>query len=107
MPVCQVAGDLWPFTQMADLEPHGPFVLWDDLSTEFLCPVTKVRWHLARLSLCPSVRYTLRYRVCVINFSYSFRWILLKPCILVVDIMNLCMWVFDGPRINFERITDF
>ena len=47
------------------------------------------------------------YGVCVINSSYSFQWIFLKPCLLVVDILNMCMWVFDGARINFDRITTF
>ena len=47
------------------------------------------------------------YGVCVINSSYSFQWIILKPCILVVDILKMCMWLFDGARINFDRITAF
>ena len=55
------------------------------------------------LSIC----HTLRYRVCVINSSYSFLWIFLKHCILVVDIMKMCMWVFDIARLNFERIKAF
>ena len=46
------------------------------------------------LSVCPSVRHTLRYNVCVIN-SHSFQWIFVKPCIPVVDILKMCMWVFD------------
>ena len=29
----------------------------------------------------------------------------MKLCILVVDILKMCMWVFDGARINFDRIT--
>ena len=47
------------------------------------------------------------YRVCVINSSFSFQWVFLKPCILVVDIMKIGMWVFDGCRINSEGITAF
>ena len=31
----------------------------------------------------------------------------MKPNILVVDIMKMCMWVFDDPRINFQRVTAF
>ena len=31
------------------------------------------------------------YGVCVINSYYSFQWIILKPCILVVDILKMCM----------------
>ena len=30
---------------------------------------------------------------------------LLKPCILFVDIMQMCMWSFGGDKINFDRIT--
>ena len=43
------------------------------------------------------------YGVCVVNSSYSFQWLLLKPCVLLVDIM-ICMWVFDETRVNFDRI---
>ena len=32
---------------------------------------------------------------------------LLELCIPVVNIMKMCMWIFDGPIINFERITAF
>ena len=46
------------------------------------------------LSVRPSVRHTLRYIVCVINYSHSFEWIFLKPCISVEDILKMCMWVF-------------
>ena len=30
-----------------------------------------------------------------------------KPSILPMDIMKMCMWVFDGSRNNFDRITTF
>ena len=60
-----------------------------------------------RLSVCPSVRHTLRYSVCVINFSHSFQWIFLKPCIPVMEILKMCMWVFDEARTNFDRITAY
>ena len=33
--------------------------------------------------------------------------IFLKPCISVVDILKMCIWVFGGARINFDRITAF
>ena len=59
---------------------------------------------LRQFSVCPSVRHALRYRVCVINSSHSFQWIFLKPCILVVDILKMCMWVFGGARIFFLKI---
>ena len=59
------------------------------------------------LSVCPSVRHALRYRVCVINCSHSFQWIFLKPCISVVDILKMCIWVLDGAKINFDRTTAF
>ena len=67
-----------------------------------ICPCLSVC-----LSVRPSVRHTLRYRVCVINSSHSFKWIFLKPCISVVDILKMCIWVFGGARINFDRITAF
>ena len=65
-------------------------------SRSFYAPVTIVRGHLdlplsVRLSVGPYVRHTLRYRVCLIDSSYSFRWIFLKPCVLVIDIMKMCM----------------
>ena len=31
----------------------------------------------------------------------------MKLCILVMGILKMCMWVFDGSRINFDRITAF
>ena len=36
-----------------------------------------------------------------------FQWIFLKLCILVVDLLKMCMWVFDGAKVNFDRITAF
>ena len=47
------------------------------------------------------------YGVCVIDSSYSFQWIILKPCILVVDILKMCMCLFDAARNNFDRFTAF
>ena len=35
------------------------------------------------------------FGVCVINIFYNFQWIILKPCILVVDILKMCIWVFS------------
>ena len=72
----------------------------------FYTPVTRVRGHYGlplsvRPYVCLSISHTLRYRVCVINSSYSCQWIFLKPCILIVDIMKMCMWIFDGARINY------
>ena len=31
------------------------------------------------------------YGVCVINSSYSFQWIIFKPCTHIVDILKMCM----------------
>ena len=78
----------------------------------FYTLVTIVRGHYGlplsvRPYVCLSIPHTLWYRVCVINFSYSCQWIFLKPCILIVDIMKMCMWIFDGARINFHRVTAF
>ena len=58
-------------------------------------------------SVRPSVHHALSYRVCVINSSHNFYRIFLKPCIPVVDILKMCMWVFGGARINFDRIAAF
>ena len=30
-----------------------------------------------------------------------------QTCRHIVDILKMCMWVFDGARINFDRITAF
>ena len=85
----------------------------------FLCPRDDSQGALRFAPVCPSVclsvwpsgrpsvRHALRYRVCVINSSHSFLRIFLKPCIPVVDILKMCMWVFGGARINFDRITAF
>ena len=33
----------------------------------------------------------LGYGVCIINYSYMFQWIFLKPGVLVVNILKMCM----------------
>ena len=84
-------------------------------SSSFLClrddSQGALRFAPVCLSVCPSVRpsvrHTLWYRVCVINSSHSLKWIFLKPCISVVDILKMCMWVCGGATINFDRITAF
>ena len=48
-----------------------------------------------------------RYGVCRINYSYNFRCIFLKSCILIVSILKMCMCIFDGIAINFNGITAF
>ena len=30
-----------------------------------------------------------------------------ETAFFVVDILKMCMWVFDGARINIDRITAF
>ena len=30
-----------------------------------------------------------------------------EPCIPVVNILKMCMWLFNGARFNFDRITAF
>ena len=71
----------------------------------FLCPHDDsqgaLRFAPVHPSVYPSVRQALLYRVCVINY-HSFLWSFLKPCIPVVDILKMCMWVFGGARINFD-----
>ena len=66
-----------------------------------------LRFAPVRPSVCPSVRHALRYRDCVIKSSYSFGWIFLKPCIPVVDILKMCIWVFGEASINNDKITTF
>ena len=46
------------------------------------------------------------YGVCIINFSYNFQWwIILKPCILVVDILG--MWVLMEIELNLMELRPF
>ena len=75
----------------------GGDIKWGGVALRFapVCP-----------SVCPSVRHTLQYRVCVINSS-QFSMGLLKPCLLFVDIMKMCMWSFGGDKINFDKIMAF
>ena len=47
------------------------------------------------------------YGVCVICSSYSFQWISYKFCRHIVDILEMCRWVLEGARINFDRMTFF
>ena len=49
----------------------------------------------------------LMAKVCVNNSYHSSQWIFLKPCILIVDIMKMSMWIFNGAGNNFDRITAF
>ena len=60
-----------PYTQVSNSGPHGPLVC------------------------------TVEYGVCVINSSNKFQWMLLKLCRHILDILKMCMWGFDGARINF------
>ena len=92
------------FTQVSGSGPLGPLVYNGPITITSgalrFAPVSQ------SVSACPSVCHTLWYRASVFN-SNSFHWIFFKPCILVVDIMMMCLWVFDGARINFKRITVF
>ena len=54
------------------------------------------------VAFCP-----IGYGVCVINLFYSFQWLFLKHCRHIVDILKMCMWVFDEGRIQFDRMTAF
>ena len=60
------------------------------------------------MSVCLSVRssrFTVK-SLCNQLFP-QFSIGLLKPCILFVDIMKMCMWSFDGDIIIFNRIMAF
>ena len=45
--------------------------------------------------------------VCVSSSSYSFQSMFCKRSRYIVDILEICMWVFDGARLNFDRIVGF
>ena len=47
------------------------------------------------------------YGVCVINSSYSFQWIVLKPYILVADILKMCKWIFADQKIMLTKSRHF
>ena len=47
------------------------------------------------------------YGFCIDNFSYSIQCIFLIPCRRIVDIMEMYMWIFYGPRFHFDGITAF
>ena len=51
--------------------------------------------------------YTIGYGVCVINSFYSFQWVFFKLCVLVVVMIKMYMWSFNGDKINFDRIMFF
>ena len=77
----------------------------------FFAPVMIVRGALRIAPICPSVYLSVRPFVTLYGieyvFSLSFQWIFSKPCVLVMDIMKICIWIFDVARINFERNTAF
>ena len=99
--------DTPPFGVAISVCPHFCYAPVTIVGGIKICPCLSVC-----LSVCPSVRlsvrcHAIRYRVGVINSSHSFQWIFLKPCISVVDILKMCMWVCGGARINFDKITAF
>ena len=47
------------------------------------------------------------YGVCVINSSYSFQRIILKPCILIADILKMCKWIFADQKIMLTKSRHF
>ena len=52
------------------------------------------------LSVCLSARLS--------SFTvYSFQRVFLKPCILFVDIMKMCMWSFVGDKIILTELRPF
>ena len=46
-------------------------------------------------------------QVCVINSSQSFEAINLKLCTGVTRILKMCIWLFAGEKIIFDKITAF
>ena len=93
---------------MSVLKLEGGVYWAKHIQNAFLCPRDHSQGALRFAPVCPSVRpsvrHALRYRVCVINSSHSFKWISSKPCIPVVDILKMCMWVFGGARINSNEL---
>ena len=80
----------------------------------FLCPRDDSQGALRFAPVCPFICLSVHpfVTLCGIEFlviysSHSFQCIFLKPCIPVVDILKMCMWIFDGARINIDRITTF
>ena len=65
------------------------------------------RNNFERLTAFLGIFCIVGFGVCVVNSSHNFQWIFFKPCILVVDIMKMCIWGFGGARTNFDRITAF
>jgi hypothetical protein len=43
------------------------------------------------------------YLLCVINSSHTFRLTFFKPCIVVIDTLKMCMWLFGSIRTFFEK----
>ena len=88
---------------------------FSDIRNCFLYPVTIVKGGGIKIcpylsvcpSVCPSIHHTLQYRVCVFKCSHIFQWTFLRPCILIVDIRKMSIWVFDGAKSSFDRNTTF
>ena len=51
-------------------------------------------------SLFKAIFSIVGYGICASNFSYSFQCMLFKHCTHIMDILKVCMWIFDGARIN-------
>ena len=47
------------------------------------------------------------WKVCIINFSYSFDGIKLKLCTDVSSILKMCTFCFEEKKIIFDKITAF
>ena len=63
----------------------------EDVHVGFLVELELILTELQPFKLILGNFCIVGYGVCVINSSYSFQWIILKPCILVVDILKMCM----------------
>ena len=47
------------------------------------------------------------YGVCVINSSYNFHWTFLKLCLLVADIIKMCMWILMVKELISKELRAF
>ena len=56
---------------------------------------------------CPSVHASHLKKVCIINYSYSFKAISLKLCTAVTDILKSCTSQFEEIKIDFYKIMAF
>ena len=43
----------------------------------------------------------------MINFSHTFHWLFFRHCALVLDILEMCIWIFGEDKISFNMCMAF